>query len=182
MNDGVDFFHIDKLMEKFGWPMGPAFLLDIVGIDTAFHAGQVMAEGYPDRMNKDDSTIISKLSERFKVAVIGDQISNKIKNKNIFNYKNLSRKQSLKIISQSKNSILSKENSISFFAIDCIAYRLNVFHNIDDKIKYPIKTNIFTPIKFNDLKYSLKILTKKNISTKSKKYFKFENRNYLEYF
>ena len=64
VNDGVDFFHIDKVMEKFGWPMGPAFLLDIVGIDTAFHAGSVMAEGYPDRMNHDEPTIISKLYEQ----------------------------------------------------------------------------------------------------------------------
>jgi len=38
VNDGVDFERIDKVMEKFGWPMGPAFLLDVVGIDTAFHA------------------------------------------------------------------------------------------------------------------------------------------------
>ena len=25
-------------MERFGWPMGPAYLLDVVGIDTAHHA------------------------------------------------------------------------------------------------------------------------------------------------
>jgi len=25
VNDGVDFERIDKMMEKFGWPMGPAF-------------------------------------------------------------------------------------------------------------------------------------------------------------
>jgi len=36
VNDGVDFKKIDKVMEKFGWPMGPAFLLDVVGIDTLF--------------------------------------------------------------------------------------------------------------------------------------------------
>ena len=61
INDGVNFLHIDKVMEKFGWPMGPAFLLDIVGIDTAFHAGKVLAEGYPDRMKQAENTIISKL-------------------------------------------------------------------------------------------------------------------------
>jgi len=64
VNDGVDYTHIDKVMEKFGWPMGPAFLLDIVGIDTAYHAGQVMAEGYPDRMSQDIPTVISKLYEK----------------------------------------------------------------------------------------------------------------------
>jgi hypothetical protein len=37
-------------MEKFGWPMGPAYLLDVVGIDTGVHAAKVMAEGFPERM------------------------------------------------------------------------------------------------------------------------------------
>ncbi|RTZ82547.1 MAG: fatty acid oxidation complex subunit alpha FadB, partial [SAR324 cluster bacterium] len=64
VNDGVDFERIDKVMEKFGWPMGPAFLLDVVGIDTAFHAGVVMSEGFPDRMSQDEPTIISKLYEK----------------------------------------------------------------------------------------------------------------------
>ena len=61
---GVDYEHIDKVMEKFGWPMGPACLLDVVGIDTAFHAGSVMAEGYPDRMSREEPTIISKMFEQ----------------------------------------------------------------------------------------------------------------------
>ncbi|MFG0906065.1 fatty acid oxidation complex subunit alpha FadB [Photobacterium damselae] len=53
VNDGIDFQRIDKIMERqFGWPMGPAYLLDVVGIDTAHHAQAVMAEGYPDRMAK----------------------------------------------------------------------------------------------------------------------------------
>ena len=64
VNDGVDFKKIDKVMEKFGWPMGPAFLLDVVGIDTAFHAGGVMAAGFPDRMSQDVPTIISKMYEK----------------------------------------------------------------------------------------------------------------------
>ena len=64
VNEGVDFERIDKVMEKFGWPMGPAFLLDVVGIDTAFHAGGVMAEGFPDRMSQDVPTIISKMYEK----------------------------------------------------------------------------------------------------------------------
>ena len=47
---GVDFTRIDKVMEKWGWPMGPAYLLDVVGIDTAVHADKVMAAAFPDRM------------------------------------------------------------------------------------------------------------------------------------
>lgn len=54
INDGVDFKRIDKVMEKFGWPMGPAYLSDVVGIDTAVHAGKVMAEAFPDRMQFSD--------------------------------------------------------------------------------------------------------------------------------
>lgn len=56
VNDGVDFRRIDKVMEKFGWPMGPAYLLDVVGIDTAHHAQAVMAEGFPDRMANEART------------------------------------------------------------------------------------------------------------------------------
>lgn len=51
--DGADFVAVDKIMEKqFGWPMGPAYLLDVVGIDTADHAAGVMADGIPERMQK----------------------------------------------------------------------------------------------------------------------------------
>ncbi len=53
---GVDFIQIDRAMERFGWPMGPAYLSDVVGIDTGVHAGAVMAEGFPDRMKHDFKT------------------------------------------------------------------------------------------------------------------------------
>ncbi|MBV7315575.1 fatty acid oxidation complex subunit alpha FadB [Shewanella sp. NIFS-20-20] len=57
--DGADFSAIDKVMEKqFGWPMGPAYLLDVVGLDTGHHAQAVMAEGFPDRMAKPDNDAI----------------------------------------------------------------------------------------------------------------------------
>ncbi|WP_114800358.1 fatty acid oxidation complex subunit alpha FadB [Moraxella canis] len=53
VKDGADFVTVDKTMEKFGWPMGPAYLLDVVGMDTGVHAAKVMAEGFPDRMKPD---------------------------------------------------------------------------------------------------------------------------------
>jgi 3-hydroxyacyl-CoA dehydrogenase/enoyl-CoA hydratase/3-hydroxybutyryl-CoA epimerase/enoyl-CoA isomerase len=53
---GIDFITIDRAMERFGWPMGPAYLCDVVGIDTGVHAGAVMAEGFPDRMKYDFKT------------------------------------------------------------------------------------------------------------------------------
>lgn len=56
VRDGVDLQRIDKIMQTFGWPMGPAYLLDVVGIDTAHHASEVMADAYPSRMRKDYKT------------------------------------------------------------------------------------------------------------------------------
>ena len=50
VRDGADFQQVDKVMSKWGWPMGPAYLLDVVGIDTTAHCETVMADGFPDRM------------------------------------------------------------------------------------------------------------------------------------
>jgi len=56
LKDGADFQQVDKVMEGFGWPMGPAYLMDVVGIDTGNHCEAVMAEGFPDRMTKEYKT------------------------------------------------------------------------------------------------------------------------------
>lgn len=53
IKEGADFVQIDKAMERFGWPMGPAYLIDVVGLDTGVHGAAVMAEGFPDRMKPD---------------------------------------------------------------------------------------------------------------------------------
>lgn len=67
MRDGANFTEIDKVMERqFGWPMGPAYLLDVVGIDTAHHAQAVMAEGFPTRMAKNGREAIDALYEAKK--------------------------------------------------------------------------------------------------------------------
>ncbi len=63
LRDGADFAQIDRVMEGFGWPMGPAYLLDVVGLDTACHASAVLAAGYPDRMASDYRTAIEVLNE-----------------------------------------------------------------------------------------------------------------------
>jgi len=63
VRDGADFQKVDKVMERFGWPMGPAYLLDVVGMDTAKHAGDVMAEGFPDRMKHEGTTAIDIMFE-----------------------------------------------------------------------------------------------------------------------
>ncbi len=63
VNEGIDFQRIDKVMEKFGWPMGPAYLLDVVGIDTGYHANAVMAQGFPDRMASTEKTALGTMFE-----------------------------------------------------------------------------------------------------------------------
>lgn len=63
IRDGVEFTRVDKIMEKFGWPMGPAYLLDVVGIDTAHHADAVLADAFPDRMKASFKTAISVMYE-----------------------------------------------------------------------------------------------------------------------
>jgi 3-hydroxyacyl-CoA dehydrogenase/enoyl-CoA hydratase/3-hydroxybutyryl-CoA epimerase/enoyl-CoA isomerase len=63
ISDGANYKQIDKAVERFGWPMGPAYLLDVVGLDTAVHAQAVMADGF-DRMKLDIDTVIDKLFEQ----------------------------------------------------------------------------------------------------------------------
>lgn len=50
LHDGADYVAIDRVMENFGWPMGPAYLQDVVGMDTLSHVLQVISEGFADRM------------------------------------------------------------------------------------------------------------------------------------
>jgi len=59
--DGGNPQQIDEAMEKFGWPMGPAYLLDVVGLDTGKHASAVMAEGFPDRMSSGEGSVIDAM-------------------------------------------------------------------------------------------------------------------------
>jgi 3-hydroxyacyl-CoA dehydrogenase/enoyl-CoA hydratase/3-hydroxybutyryl-CoA epimerase/enoyl-CoA isomerase len=64
LRDGGDYLQIDKVMENFGWPMGPSYLQDVVGIDTSHHVGDVLAEGYPDRMsNKEFKSALDVMYE-----------------------------------------------------------------------------------------------------------------------
>jgi 3-hydroxyacyl-CoA dehydrogenase/enoyl-CoA hydratase/3-hydroxybutyryl-CoA epimerase/3-hydroxyacyl-CoA dehydrogenase/enoyl-CoA hydratase/3-hydroxybutyryl-CoA epimerase/enoyl-CoA isomerase len=50
MLDGCDMQAIEKAAQRFGMPMGPFTLYDVVGLDTAFYAGHVMYEAFPDRV------------------------------------------------------------------------------------------------------------------------------------
>ena len=70
VDDGADFLHIDKVMEGFGWPMGPAYLVDVVGADVAVHGAAVMAEGFPDRMK---TTFNSATQAMYKEKRLGQK-------------------------------------------------------------------------------------------------------------
>jgi 3-hydroxyacyl-CoA dehydrogenase/enoyl-CoA hydratase/3-hydroxybutyryl-CoA epimerase/3-hydroxyacyl-CoA dehydrogenase/enoyl-CoA hydratase/3-hydroxybutyryl-CoA epimerase/enoyl-CoA isomerase len=48
--DGADIKTIERTAKAFGMPMGPLTLYDVVGLDTAFFAGRVMYEAFPDRV------------------------------------------------------------------------------------------------------------------------------------
>jgi 3-hydroxyacyl-CoA dehydrogenase/enoyl-CoA hydratase/3-hydroxybutyryl-CoA epimerase/enoyl-CoA isomerase len=50
VHDGADYQHVDRVMEAFGWPIGPAYLADVVGMDTLVHVLRVIAAGYGVRM------------------------------------------------------------------------------------------------------------------------------------
>lgn len=68
VTDGADFVAVDKVMTKeFGWPMGPAYLIDVVGIDTCYHCIDVMSAGFPTRMAKIENDPIALMynNERY---------------------------------------------------------------------------------------------------------------------
>jgi len=50
LSQGASIERIDRVMRRWGWPVGPLELLDEVGLDIAHHAGQVMIPYFGDRM------------------------------------------------------------------------------------------------------------------------------------
>lgn len=70
--DGADFVHVDKVMEAFGWPMGPAYLSDVIGMDTCWHCQEVLSDGFPDRMKKEGNDAIAIL---YKAERLGQKNS-----------------------------------------------------------------------------------------------------------
>lgn len=49
LKEGVSFLQIDRVLEDWGMPMGPAYLMDIIGLDTINHCYAVMRKGIPER-------------------------------------------------------------------------------------------------------------------------------------
>lgn len=62
--DGADFEEVDRVMEAFGWPMGPAYLQDVVGMDVGSHVGDVISAGYPERMKPVARNVVKLMVSR----------------------------------------------------------------------------------------------------------------------
>ncbi len=61
VRDGVDFHAIDRVMESFGWPMGPAYLIDVIGLDISHHVVEIVSAGFADRMEAPSPSAIDLL-------------------------------------------------------------------------------------------------------------------------
>jgi 3-hydroxyacyl-CoA dehydrogenase/enoyl-CoA hydratase/3-hydroxybutyryl-CoA epimerase/enoyl-CoA isomerase len=63
VHDGADYQQVDRAMEAFGWPMGPAYLADVIGMDTLHHVLEVISNGYRERMTTDFPLAIALMVE-----------------------------------------------------------------------------------------------------------------------
>jgi len=54
LTEGAEMDKIDKAATQFGMPMGPIALHDLVGLDTAYYAGQVLANAFAERAVQSD--------------------------------------------------------------------------------------------------------------------------------
>jgi len=50
IHEGADFAQIDRVMETWGMPMGPAYLNDVVGMDTLDKVMAILGKAYPEVM------------------------------------------------------------------------------------------------------------------------------------
>ncbi|WP_297480180.1 3-hydroxyacyl-CoA dehydrogenase NAD-binding domain-containing protein [uncultured Photobacterium sp.] len=57
---GVDFNFIENTMKKYGMPMGPAELIDVVGMDTSAHVLELMSQSY-SHMPQPENNIVQRL-------------------------------------------------------------------------------------------------------------------------
>jgi 3-hydroxyacyl-CoA dehydrogenase/enoyl-CoA hydratase/3-hydroxybutyryl-CoA epimerase/enoyl-CoA isomerase len=68
LHDGADYLALDAALEQFGWPMGPAYLQDVIGMDTMQHVVQIIAAGYPQRYRLDFPLATTLLAERGRLG------------------------------------------------------------------------------------------------------------------
>lgn len=68
VHDGADFRQVDRVMEDFGWPMGPALLSDVIGLDTLVHVLHVITRGHGPRMRPDFPLAVELLLEHKRLG------------------------------------------------------------------------------------------------------------------
>jgi 3-hydroxyacyl-CoA dehydrogenase/enoyl-CoA hydratase/3-hydroxybutyryl-CoA epimerase/enoyl-CoA isomerase len=68
VHDGADFRQVDRVMEDFGWPMGPAWLSDVIGLDTLVHVLHVITRGHAPRMSPDFPLAVELLLEHKRLG------------------------------------------------------------------------------------------------------------------
>lgn len=83
VSSGIDFEHIDKVMKKFGWPMGPAELCDLVGMDVIYHGASNIAKEY-EYINLPDGSMCKNL---YKEGTLGQKTQ-----KGFYNWKGTKKK------------------------------------------------------------------------------------------
>jgi 3-hydroxyacyl-CoA dehydrogenase/enoyl-CoA hydratase/3-hydroxybutyryl-CoA epimerase/enoyl-CoA isomerase len=68
VHDGADFRQVDRVMEDFGWPMGPAYLSDVIGLDTLVHVLHVITRGHAPRMRPAFPLAVEQLLEHKRLG------------------------------------------------------------------------------------------------------------------
>lgn len=64
LQEGAEIKHVDTLIEKFGMPMGPFILADVVGIDVGVKVAHSLFESYGERMRV--ATILDEIYNNHK--------------------------------------------------------------------------------------------------------------------
>lgn len=62
---------IDRAMRDFGWPMGPAQLLDVIGLDVIHDSLKVLEAAYPGRMTVESDNVSEAL---FRAGRFGQKV------------------------------------------------------------------------------------------------------------
>lgn len=61
ISEGVEIDRIDRVAEAYGWSMGPGYLQDVVGLDTAAKVFRVISGAYPERMQTQGADMLDIL-------------------------------------------------------------------------------------------------------------------------
>ncbi len=59
--EGVGFRDLDRIMQQFGFPVGPMALMDEVGLDVAYHVATDMGKAFGTRVTSNDPHVLTDL-------------------------------------------------------------------------------------------------------------------------